>query len=508
MLPSVQISKINANAGTVPASSRGISCIIAPCSGGSAISNVPSSWNSPSLVQQTFLSGPLVEMAAYEMTATNLPVVLVKPTTSTVATYGNITSVLNGSSTFAPATASPALIADDYNAVATATVASPLPQGCAGVVVAFTVGGALGTPGIQYVYSLDGGNSCSAVQNLGVATTIALVEPVTGADTGVRIALGATGETVTAGDYFWFVTTGPRMTTADLASALAALYVSKQPWDLMLVHGETDSSFANVIQPWINTLNATGRYTTALINTRFKNQTPGAVETEVAYQTAMATVAGDIVGNDLIVGADGGAYVSPLTGITKAMPSSMYALARCEANNVGVDPAEVDLGALPNCNIDNPQLTPAYHDEAVTPTLDSLRLTTLRSFFDRPGAYITNCYLMSSPGSDYIYIQNDRTMNTACALAYSLLTSLLSKGVPRNLKTSCILEPTAKAWEDLITSRIAKALTGQVSGITFTISRTDKLTGNGPQTIHATVSNDSLVYVKTFEVTAEFVSTL
>jgi hypothetical protein len=99
-------------------------------------------------------------------------------------------------------------------------------------------------------------------------------------------------------------------------------------------------------------------------------------------------------------------------------------------------------------------------------------------------------------------------MNTACALAYSLLTSLLSKGVPRNLKTSCILEPTAKAWEDLITSRIAKALTGQVSGITFTISRTDKLTGNGPQTIHATVSNDSLVYVKTFEVTAEFVSTL
>lgn len=508
MLPSVQISKINANAGTVPASSRGISCIIAPCSGGSAISNVPSSWNSPSLVQQTFLSGPLVEMAAYEMTATNLPVVLVKPTTSTVATYGNITSVLSSSSTFAPATASPALIADDYNAVVTATVSPPIPAGCAGVVIYFTTGGTLGQTGIQYVYSLDGGNSCSAVQNLGVATTIAPVEPVTGADTGVRIALGAAGETVTAGDYFWFVTTGPRMTTADLTSALAALYVSKQPWDLMLVHGETDSSFTNVIQPWINTLNATGRYTTALINTRFKNQTPGAVETEVAYQTAMATVAGGIVGNDLVVGADGGAYVSPLTGVTKAMPASMYALGRCESTNVGIDPAEVDLGALPNCNIDNPQLTPAYHDEAVTPTLDSLRLTTLRSFFDRPGAYITNCYLMSSPGSDYVYVQNDRTMNTACALAYSLLTSLLSKGVPRNLKTSCILEPTAKAWEDLITSRIAKALTGQVSGITFTISRTDKLTGNGPQTIHATVSNDSLAYAKTFAVTAQFVSTL
>jgi hypothetical protein len=508
VIPSVKISKVNANAGTVPASSTGIACIIAPCSGGSAITNMASSWNSPNLVQQTCLAGPLVEMATYEMGTTNLPVVLVKPTTSTPATYGSVTSTLNPASTFTPATASPTLIADDYNAVPTSTVTSPIPQGCAGVVVYFTVGGALGTLGIQYVYSLDGGNSCSAVQSLGTATTISPVEPVTGADTGVRIALGTTGQLVTQGDYFWFVTTGPRMTTSDLTSALNALFISKQPWDLLTVHGETASSFSNIVQPWIATLNATGRYTSAFLNTRFKGQVPGAVETETAYQAAMTTVVGGIVGNDLIVGADGGAYVSPLTGVTKAMPASMFALARCESTGEGVDPAEVDLGALPNCNIDNPHLTPAFHDEAVTPTLDSLRLTTLRSFFDRPGAYITNCYLMSAPGSDYVYVQNDRTMDKGCQIAFNLLTSLLSKGVPRNRKTSCILEPTAKAWEDLITSRISAALGGQVSGINFTISRTDKLTGNGPQTIHATLANDSLAYVKNFAVTAMFVSTL
>src|SRR5580698_4263019 len=113
-LPTVSIQKVNANANTVPPSAVGVAAIIAPCSGGSAVVNVATAWNSPSLAQAEYLAGPLVEFAAYELSTASLPVVLVKPTTSTAASYGALTSVLGGSSTIAPATGSAALIADDY----------------------------------------------------------------------------------------------------------------------------------------------------------------------------------------------------------------------------------------------------------------------------------------------------------------------------------------------------------------------------------------------------------
>ena len=137
MLPSVNILRINSNAGTTPASATGIAAIIAPCSGGSAITNIATAWNSPTLVQATCLAGPLVEIPAYEMTVTNKPVVLVKPTTSTAATYSAVTTVKDGSSTFTPVTGAATYIADDYNSVVASAVSSPIPQGCAGVVVYF-----------------------------------------------------------------------------------------------------------------------------------------------------------------------------------------------------------------------------------------------------------------------------------------------------------------------------------------------------------------------------------
>jgi len=512
-LPGVSITKVNANAGTVPPSATGVAAIVAPCSGGSAYTNVATAWNSPLLVQQTYLVGPLVEFPTYEMTEAELPVVVVKPTTTTAASCSSVTASKTG--TFVPSVTT-TTAADDYNAVVTESIASPMPSALAGnvagVVVYFVVGGALGTAGIQYVISLDGGNSVSPIQSLGTALTISPTEPVTGGSTGLVITLGTATQTVIAGDYFWFTTVGPRMGTADITAALQALYVSKQPFDLVLIHGETSAAIIAIIEAWVLTMNATGRYPTVLVNTRFKGQIPGSVETETAYATAMTTIISNVVANDVCCGADGAAYVSPLTGVTKAMPTSLYVLATCEANPVGVDPALKALGALGNADIDNPHLTPAFHDENVTNTLDAtggtLRLSTLRSWFGDSGAFITNAYLLSSQGSDYVYIQDNRTMNAAASVAFQQLTQLCSSGVPRNLSTGFILEPTAAAWEQLILTRIAKAVSGQVSGIAFAISRTDPLTGNGPQTIHATLSNDALAYVKSFAVTAEFVNTL
>ena len=100
-LPGVSITKNGFNAGTVAPSAVGVAAMIAPCSGGgSALTNVATSWNGKGLVQQSFLAGPLVELAAYELVEAELPVVLVKPTTSTAATCSAVTSVKAG--TFVP----------------------------------------------------------------------------------------------------------------------------------------------------------------------------------------------------------------------------------------------------------------------------------------------------------------------------------------------------------------------------------------------------------------------
>jgi Protein of unknown function (DUF2586) len=516
-LPSVTVQKLNANSGTVPLSATGVAALIAPCQGGSSTTNVATPFNSPLAAQQQYLAGPLVEEANYEMNVTGLPVVLVKPTTATAAVYGPLNKVIAG--TAVPTLGSAALVADDYNQLFNGgegtTMAGPLPQALAGqvagVLVYFTAASTLGTSG-ALVYSLDGGNTCTPVQAIGTATTLSPVEPGTQADTGIRITLGSSGQTYQPGDYFWFVTVGPRMQSGDLINALQGLYISKQPWDILHVHGETASGLVATLEAWVLTMNATGRFPTVVVNTRFKQQTPGSAETEITYAAAIATILNPCVGNDVCAGVDGGAVNSSLTGVTKAFPTSLAILAKCEANDVGVDPAEVDLGPVPGYDIDNAALTPSFHDEAVTNNIDyvgsTVRGSTLRSFFGQDGAYITNAYLLSSPGSDYVYIQNNRTMNACATIAFAMLTQLLSKGVPRNLKTSTILEPVAAGWENLILKRMEAAVDGQVSGIAFSISRTDVFTGNGPQTVNATLSNDSLAYVKKFALVAQFVSTL
>lgn len=594
-LPSNVLKKPNSGGGSVPSSARACA-ILAPCSGGGAgNTNVATSWNSPTLAQQTFLAGPLVEMAAYEMDNVNgpgLPVVLVKTLASTPGTYSGprmapatILSVANGppavmttvaahllrtgdvvviagslgdtvingtwvvtvltattfsipvtgtgsytassgavtptgisyigTGTAVPSPGSATLIADDYNALATSTPASPIPAGLAGFVLYVVTGGILGVAGITYVYSLDGGNSVSAIQALGTALTVSPTEPVTGADTGIRITLGTATSTLSAQDYFSVQTTGPRMTSSDLVSALGALFATKLNFDDILIHGEAAAALvSSVVQPWILTLEGTGRYATAFANLRFKNQVTA--ETETAYATAIATSYTSIMGAgaapDVVLGADGGACVSSLTGVTKMQPTSLYAIARVESNDIGVDPAEVDLGPLPNCNLNGPTNLSAFHDENRFNTLDTpggpLLVTTLRSFDGLPGAYITNCYLLGGPSSPYVYVQHNETMNAACTLIDVLMVQLLSKGVPRNLKTSTILEPTAQAWERFIQKQIDKVLAGQVSGSLFSISRTDVFTGNGPQTVHYTFQLDDLVYVKSFNGVSTFVSAL
>jgi hypothetical protein len=492
----VQFNKIQSNAGTVKPSPTQLA-IIAPASGGTA--NQPGAFSRPTDVQATYLEGPGVEFSGYFMDEAELPVVYTKSNTSTPSSCGSITTTKTGTFTPTVAVAGGYGVADDYD-----------------VLFKFPVGGTLGTPGIVYQVSLDGGLLWGAPTQLGSALTVSPTIPVTGAASGMVITLGTGGQTVVGpvngvgGDSFTFTTVGPRMTSADLIAALAALLTSKQTWDLLLVHGELSATTLAAVDTWLASLEGQGQFKCGLMNARFKH--PGAgieSESEPAYASAMTALVGGLSPTIRVcVGADGAAMVSPISGLTKPMPVSLYIAARAEQYSTGVDPAEVDLGPIPNANIDTAQALPLYHDERLFPNLDPLGLSTFQSYADREGAYITDALLMSANGSDYFYLMNARTMNAACAALYSTLVTLLGQGIRVDLTTGFIFEPQRAKWNGICQAAVNKAIAGQVSGTLVTISATDSLSGNGPQTITATLTNVALKYVKNFRVTSQFANSL
>jgi hypothetical protein len=495
MIPSVNIQKLSSNAGTVVPSPQALA-LLAPCGGAAAsgIVNVPTTFNQPNALQQQGAEGPLVDWGTSHMLQAKLPVLAVASSCSTPGSYGAIVTTKTG--TFTPSAGSAAALADDYP----------------GILVKFITGGTLGTAGITYQYSPDNGGWWSPVTALGTATTLSLTVPVTGADSGIRIALGTVGQTVGATDSFTLSATGPRMQLSDLETSLEALRVTQQKWGrCLLVHGETSASGVSVLDTWLAGLEAVGKFRTAIVNTRLKTLAMGSTataETEPAYATAMQTVVQSATSIRVLAGADGGQTVSPVTGLTKLTPTSRYVATRSAQYSSGVMPEEQDLGPIPDAQIADAQGNPLMHDELLYDTLDGLRLTTLRSDSSEDGVFIDNSNMLAPSGSDYVYLPYALVQNDLCEAAYAELKTLLSQGIRVNPETGFIMDDQAATWEAKVTAKIEPVAAGQCSGFKFTLSRTDSMTGNGPKTVTGFMAVVGLKYVKQFQVASAYVNTL
>src|SRR5579871_3688931 len=385
-----------------------------------------------------------------------------------------------GTGTSVVSVGSAAAIADDYQ-----------------VLVNVVTGGTLGVAGIILQVSLDGGALFGPQIQLGTAMTLTPTVPVTGVSTGVVLNFG-TGTFVT-GDQFAVNVTGPRMNSSDLTSALAALKATKLQWDCLLVHGETTSALVGVVDAWITGLGAIGLFPFAFMNTRHKylpNTQSYQVESDASFQTAMSSLLSSTSTINVAVGTDAADMVSPISGVTKPQPISLYLATRAESTPIGQDAAYVGAGPLGLCSINFPNGNSKWHDEQVQAGLDSttIRLVTLRTFPRRSGVYICNPYVLSGNGSPYVYVQHARTMNAACQAAYDEMTGLLSAGYERSTTTGKITKRQALDWQSRGQQVINQAVAGQVSGTEFIVSQNDINLGNGPATITCTLENEALGY--------------
>ena len=476
MIPNTTVSKVDGATGVVKPSSKGIIAIIAPCEKGSTTAAV--AHTKARNVLSDYGYGLLSDAAAYVLPS-GKPVVLVRSAASTAATASAVTTTGGGTSVATVDT--PANILDDFN-----------------VLVTFKTAGTIGVAGITYTYSLDGGETTSAVQSLGTANTFTIPH------SGVTIDLAA--GTVLADETLEFTTTGPRMNGTDLTDALEVLRVSALPWEFVMVLGlDASGTHVATLDNWLAAREAEGRYRGFLMNAEMKG-----TSTESAYLTAMTTARASMASIRGCVGADGGdlASVLPGRGILQVRPSILALAARVAKVSFGTDPAYVADGPVNGFQLPDDAGNPNNHDENVYPGLDALGFVTLRTFDRKQGTFITNANVISSSGSDYVWIQHIRVMNRACEIAYDILTEQLSRGVNKNPKLGpngevYIAEEDAQKIDALVNQGLNE-LRSEVSDLRFVLSRTDDIGANGPVVLNADLLVQAKAYAKGFNVSASF----
>ncbi len=479
-VPTVKFTKKDGNTGVVRPSVEGVLAIIAPCQQGTA--NQPASYAKHDLAQTDFGYGILTDAAAYIMPVAGKPVVLIRGTGGTVGANGTVTHGGAGTSVVT-ATGVPL---DDFD-----------------VVFTFLTGGTIGTAGITFNYSLDGGVTKSATIDLGTANTYTIP------NTGVAIAFAA--GTVLANQTESFAATGPRMTNANLVTALEALRTSTLPWEGVLVLGlDATATELATLDVWLAARENEGRFRFGVVGARPKNSG----EAESAYATAMSTAWSAASSIRVCVTADATDLVSPVRGFRMKRPPSIPYCARAMLYDVSRNPAYVADGPLPSVKIDDLRGNPKHHDEAFYPGLDALRLVSLRSIYGKEGVFFNRARVLSPTGSDYVLLPHVRVMNKACEIAYQLLTDELNKGV--RVKDAdaqgrvYILEEDAAAIEQRINSKLEAEFLDKkrVSDIAIVLSRTDDLAATSGTRVTGDLQVSPLRYIEDFEIDAKLVKSV
>lgn len=486
-IPSVSVKKTTVGAAPAIQSNQGILAIIASASTGTALP--PTMVTNQRIATGSFGTGMLPECLVYDIDASGQPALALAVNPSIAGSYYAGTFVKNVA-----------------GSASVSTTGGSQPQLHYNVQVAIVAGGTVGSPGITYTTSVDGGAVVSAVTALGSSSVIAI------AGTGVSFTLGA--GTLVAGDNWSIYTERPLLNNADVAAALATLGNTKLPWEGVLIDCQYGTGTVNVVDQWLAAREANGQFNFALLNTRFLLEPTPTAEAPSVYAAALIAQTGQDVSNRLCVGADGGHMTSLITGFTTKFPTSLAlaGVAMSVTPNIGIDPAEVDLGPVPGFQI-SANGNPNDWDEFLYNSLDSQRLVTLRTFATGGpvGTFITDANVLISFGSNIYWLQLLRVLNKGCSIAWQVLNTVLSRGVETVYNSTSgainIKETKAQAIEHLVNGPLQSGLKGQCTGSQFILARDDDLT-QPKAPVNAQVAIAPLVYLKNIVVQAALVKTI
>lgn len=384
-------------------------------------------------------------------------------------------------STTAPIPASAGEVTIDFSGTSVPTIdAATHPQDDYEVVIRFVAGGTIGTTGITYQWSLDGGRTMSPTTALGTANNIVL--PDSG---GVKVDFAA--GTIAAGDELSFPTVAPRWSTGELNTALDALAATEMDWDGVHVVGTIDPDAFDAIDLKVAGMAADAEYKWWIGNVRM----PVGDESEATYFASIsaAFAAKASTYGALCYGAD--RLTSSVSGRKYRRPISFVAAGREISLSEEQNSADVKLGSLTGVSIRDSNGNPVtgLHDEALNPGADDARFYTLRSWKRRAGVYVNQPRLFSAQGSDFQLLPHRRVMNIALETLHDYFVERLNSPILVDPTTGFILESEAVEIETNANARLRAALLGKpkASDAYCVVSRTDNLLSTSTLTGEARV---------------------
>lgn len=479
MQPSVNITELDGAIGSLPVGSKRLAVVGVATSGPL---NTPAAFariSGTGSVVSNFTRGPMPELAAYWIQNYRAPAICVRTGQTTVATKDTIdTSGVTGTSVVTATGGT--LFDDDVDAL-----------------FKVITGGTVGTAGITYQWSLDGGRTMSPVTALGTATSF--VFPGSGGG-GFSFAAG----TLVAGDVVKQRGKAPASNGTELGTALEALRVANIDWEIVVITTPIDATLFDVVA----TAAAANPEKTFVCTFR----TPNAAETEAAYKTAFDTAFSAKANSNIILCAGSAETISGISFRAYVRPFMFAVAARLASVSEEVDIAQPSLPPLPGVSIRDTNGNPLYHDESVNPGLDDSRATVARTIPGKQGVYVNNCRLFSAAGSDFEFAQHRRVFNLGRQTLRLYFLERLSRPILVSASTGFILESEAleiEAGADSVMRAVLRAKPkcsgGGIDGRAarfVKLSRTDNLLSTKTLTVQGAII--PLAYPKMIDISLGF----
>jgi hypothetical protein len=450
--PAVNMTELDGALGILPPSSGALLAIVGVSTKGPV--DTPAAYARVSDVVADFGFGPLVEAAAYAITKFGRPVLVVRTGDTTA---GALTAtVKTGTGTFVPIVTSSPKPNDDYE-----------------FYFECVAGGALGTAGITFRWSLDGGRTLSAETALGTALLFEYPDTGEAVGVGVELTLGSAAATLVAGDVVTFRGTAAMWTAGEIGTALAALRKCAQLWSIVEIAGAMDGTLFAAVETAVAGMPAYGKDRMYIGHARV----PGVAEAEATYLAALVLIYASLTTVYGAVCAGSAKMISGVSGRQYRRPPSFWVAPAHAVKSEEVNLANVKVGRMDGVIITDANGNPDDHDESTNPGLDDARFVTLRTWEGRPGVYLNRPRMLSTPTSDFQLIPHRRVINLTKTVIRSYLEERVNEEILVDAQTGFILEEEALEIEAGANAALRGALLAKpkASGARFVLSRTDNL---------------------------------
>lgn len=473
-VPAVSLTELDGQLGIVPTSAGQLCCIVGDAQSGPL--NTPAAFARAKDVLASFTGGPLVEDALYAIEHYGKVVVLCRTDRTTDGAAGSVdvTAVVG-------------------TAVPTVDTSTLKPWYSGEWVFQILTAGILGTEGIAFRYSDDGGRNWSKKKSLGTALNYTVDV------SGVKVVFGASSATLLVGDEFSFLTTEPKWDATDLADALAAARLSNLPIEFCSIAGSCSGTEKGTINTAADACHASNRHRFFVCSAR----RPAVGESEAAYLASLETDFADKEHTSVVVCAGAariGQSVPGRTSSARRSPrqavSPRIAKVSGEYNIAQILP----YGALPGVSLKDANGNPVEHDEEANPGLDDAGFLTLRSFANRGGVFVNRPRVQAPAGSDFELLPYRRVMNDArTAVQAGLELRVLNATILVKKTTGYILESEALDIEAALNSILDRTLLRKpkASAAVFVLSRTDNILAT--KTLHYSVRITPVGYAEIVE---------